>query len=266
MRHFSRRESGQAAVETAIVMPLFVFLMMGLIQLGLAHQARLMTRYAAYKATRVGAIQRAQKSYMRDAALAVLVPMVPDGNAPPKDSGAYSSGWNRLKNNQHSGGPTIVEVTICNPTSATLNENDDFDDPKVASGKGEWAGFLKSRLHVQVTFNYPLIIPFANAMLFWATAGIEPDQYETYNTFRLRNKTADETSRDRWASGGDDLKGFARSGKYYIPIRANWAMRMQSNVAAGQLAGANNCFVNFKRLDRAANTRDVIFKQTGAGQ
>ncbi len=36
-------------VETAIVMPLFVFIMLGTLQLGLMHQAHAMTKYAAYK-------------------------------------------------------------------------------------------------------------------------------------------------------------------------------------------------------------------------
>ena len=75
MRTPSHRQSGQAAVETAIVMPLFVFIILGLLQLGLMHQAHLMAKYASYKAVRAGSLNRGDKEVMRRAALAVLLPL-----------------------------------------------------------------------------------------------------------------------------------------------------------------------------------------------
>src|ERR1700690_648998 len=71
-----RAQSGQAVVETAIVMPLFTFLLLGLLQITLMHQARLMTRYAAYKAARAGSIDSAKMHRMEQAALSVLVPLI----------------------------------------------------------------------------------------------------------------------------------------------------------------------------------------------
>src|SRR5688572_13227446 len=71
-----RGPRGQAAVETAIVMPLFVFTLLGLLQLGLLHQARLLTKYAAYKAVRSGSINRAKVDVMENAAIAVMLPML----------------------------------------------------------------------------------------------------------------------------------------------------------------------------------------------
>ncbi len=252
----SRRESGQAAVETAIVMPLFVFMMMGLIQLGLAHQARLMTRYAAYKATRAGAIHRAKKDVMTNAALAVLVPLLPgpDGKIrPPKDEGSYATAWQQVKNNQYQNGPKMVITTICNPTTngsgatGRLSPNDDFDDPQVASGRdGDWVGFKRTRLHAQITFNYELLIPFANGILFWATVGVKPDNQETFNTLRLRNRTSSDQASSS-ATTAQTLISHAKQGRYFLPIRANWAMRLQSNVAQGELPTSNDCKVNFNQ-------------------
>src|SRR4051794_41076235 len=76
LRAGTETQSGQAAVESAIVLPLFVFLILGILQLGLMHQARLMTKYAAYKAVRAGSLHNANVDEMEKAALAVLLPMV----------------------------------------------------------------------------------------------------------------------------------------------------------------------------------------------
>lgn len=65
---------GQVAVETAMVLPLLVFLALGLIQLTLMQQARLMTEYAAFQAARSGAVWNGNLERMRDAAVLSLLP------------------------------------------------------------------------------------------------------------------------------------------------------------------------------------------------
>ncbi len=266
--HRYRRQRGQAAVETAIVMPLFTFLVMGLIQLGLAHQARLMTRYAAYKATRAGAIHRAKVDVMNKAALAVLVPITPGIGGkitPPKNLATYAVSWGQIKNNQHFGGPAIVQTTICNPTSSgpsSMSSTSDFDDPQVASGgDGDWNGFRRSRLHAQVMYNYELLIPFANMVLYWSTVGVQMSMAnETFNTLRMKNRSD--------TGGGDGNKGtgvnntYATAGRYFLPIRANWAMRLQSNVS-GSLPGSNQCKVNFAKTSGSDRERVMILNKTG---
>ncbi len=68
------RESGQAAVESALVLPLMVFLCLGFIQLTLMQQARLMTGYAAFCAARAGIVWNGHHERMQDAALLALLP------------------------------------------------------------------------------------------------------------------------------------------------------------------------------------------------
>ena len=51
-----RRQSGQALVETAIIMPIVIFLVLGALQLVLIQHARIMTEYAAYNAARAGVV------------------------------------------------------------------------------------------------------------------------------------------------------------------------------------------------------------------
>ncbi|HLT28663.1 MAG TPA: TadE family protein, partial [Myxococcaceae bacterium] len=48
----SRRESGQAGVESALVLPITLFMILGTMQLFMMTHARVMTEYAAYRATR----------------------------------------------------------------------------------------------------------------------------------------------------------------------------------------------------------------------
>ncbi|WNG18410.1 TadE/TadG family type IV pilus assembly protein [Cystobacter fuscus] len=68
------RESGQAAVESALVLPLMVFLGLGLIQLTMMQQAKLMTEYAAYCAARTGIVWNGNNERMHDAAIMALLP------------------------------------------------------------------------------------------------------------------------------------------------------------------------------------------------
>jgi hypothetical protein len=68
------RESGQVAVEAALVMPLMVFITLGIIQMTMIQHAKLMTEYAAYQATRAGIVWNGNNERMHDAAIVALLP------------------------------------------------------------------------------------------------------------------------------------------------------------------------------------------------
>jgi hypothetical protein len=70
----SGRESGQVAVETALIMPLMVFMTLGIIQLTMIQHAKLMTEYAAYQAARAGSVWNGNNERMHDAAIVALLP------------------------------------------------------------------------------------------------------------------------------------------------------------------------------------------------
>ncbi|WP_191264242.1 TadE family protein [Comamonas sp. JC664] len=70
----SRRQSGQAAVEAAMIMPLTVFMTLGIIQLTMMQHAKLMTEYAAYQAARAGIVWNGNNERMHDAAIVALLP------------------------------------------------------------------------------------------------------------------------------------------------------------------------------------------------
>lgn len=73
-RRLRREESGQAVVESAIVIPLMVFLILGMIQLVMIQHARIMTEYAAFNAARAGIVWNADKIIMENAAIISLLP------------------------------------------------------------------------------------------------------------------------------------------------------------------------------------------------
>ncbi len=262
-------QSGQAAVESAIVLPLFVFLILGILQLGLMHQARLLTKYAAYKAVRAGALHSANRDKMERAALAVLLPMVGQaGNGGGEyikavgSASEFQAKWASpgiSTNIMTEGGLKYAKVSICGPTreelaSGTPSRNSqemDFDDPDyTASGSGSagdiWRQIQRTKLRIQVTFNYRMHIPFADMVI--------------YNMVRARDlpsvlRLGKASASDR-ADGAKYQSELAEAGKYdaaasqglYImPIRATYTMRMQSNyfLTRNALPERNECYFSF---------------------
>jgi len=74
LRRVKRDEAGQAMVESAIVIPLMVFLILGIVQLAMMQHARIMTEYAAFNAARAGIVWNADRIIMQNAALISLLP------------------------------------------------------------------------------------------------------------------------------------------------------------------------------------------------
>ncbi len=225
------REAGQAAVETALVMPLFVFILLGSLQLMLMHQARFLTKYAAYKAVRAGSIHNGNIDKMRNAALAVLLPMAGDVGSDRvynvMDPDRYARGWNALKGNQYSG-TRIVEIAVCEKPSNVW-----WDDPKLMG-----SDLYTTKLAIQVTFNYKLVIPFANGVLWWMVYGHEhPGLLEVLRTGRVPRASI---SPRQPSAKVVQLVGMATNQQYVLPIRAGWTMRMFSQYTSNDSDG--RCF------------------------
>jgi hypothetical protein len=285
-----RQQRGQVAVEAAIVLPVFVFLLLGLLQLALMHQARVMTKYAAYKATRAGALRGAQKDMMERAALAVLLPVAGRDSQrgalyPTDNAGNLRNAWNQMQSNQQEGGLKVAEVTICNPLRGSLPNADqqDFDDPHTLTagqspsgnagapppaGGGneeetggpseaqEWRQFDGNKLMAQVTLYYRLNIPFANWMIF--RIAFAQEKSSTYEKMRWvaydknmsrASNNGGNSSDPRDAAADQRLLSAADNRRYIMPIRASYAMRMQSNLISSNLDGRNRCKVPWKKVN-----------------
>jgi hypothetical protein len=70
-----RAQSGQALVESAIVLPLLVAVLLSILQLALLQQARVLAQYAGYQAARAGIVHGGDPARMEDAATWVLAPL-----------------------------------------------------------------------------------------------------------------------------------------------------------------------------------------------
>ena len=269
-------------VETAIILPVFVFLLLGILQLGLMHHGRLMTKYAAYKAARTGSIHRVANDKMVNAALAVVVPVQGRDSvegAPYQTAGGtqYAQAFRNHADNRQDSIP-VVEVTVCNPLQGMLNEQDDFDDPRTLNrgstapppppgppvdpndptavqaqdlaAPGDWRAFNAAKLQVQVTLYFRLVIPFANWMIYRIAAGqtdaaFRTGQGEAMRWLGWKKDPTKSATRTIVAKLGD----LADSGKYFVPIRQSYAMRLNSNVFDVQrnLPGRNECKIPWRR-------------------
>lgn len=249
-RRRRRRESGQVEVETAIVLPAVVFLLLGLIQLGLLHQARLMAKYAAFRAVRIGSVRvdKNKNNWIRDmemAAVAASLPVLSWAN--PNDVEVLGTTHNAdkwVEKWEHAGfgghpsnkmqdvNMKYAEVEICGPlrndvsghTYTVDQEYVPFDHP-VLAGRG-----IKTKLRIQLTLNYRMIIPFADWVFYYMYRG-----WKFTKDLHLGEGEKD-------AGGGDKYDNAAVNDKVYIiPLRVQYATKLHSDVPLNHLPSANNC-------------------------
>ncbi|RMG18026.1 MAG: pilus assembly protein, partial [Deltaproteobacteria bacterium] len=67
-------ERGQVIVEQAIILPVMVFLILGIVQLAMIQHARICTEYAAFNAARAGIVYNGDPDMMERAAFLSLMP------------------------------------------------------------------------------------------------------------------------------------------------------------------------------------------------
>lgn len=240
----SSRDSGQAAVETALTMPLALFLVLGITQLFMLLQGRLFAEHAAYMAARVGSVQRGNCDAMRHAAVLALLPSFDTFLG-----GATSGGSNSEKLvsafRQHADGlyhgdapsdldyphtRAIVWLYRVSPRFADLNSlgadvESDFDSPDNNAGQRD----RYYTLRVRAVYWYPLRIPFAN----WVMAAM----YRSYFAIQPRNGVNPlmPAQKSNWSNGPASLGAFAtefntryQAGQYAFPVVGTAAMRMMT--------------------------------------
>ncbi len=252
-------ESGQVAVEAALVMPLFVFLILGILQLGLIAQARVMAKYAAYRAARVGAMNNADPKAMEAAAIFHLLPVLV-GNSevilPTSSSSDVSSKFTKHMgpDNELPGKAKMVKAVICSPLKGELdgggsrsidaagqqarggqgtNAEVDFDDPANQAFPAAYIRdasavrrFKRLRLAVQVQLLYRMPIPFANWVIVNSYLGVNLP-----SVLMMPGKGV--TERAKIGQVNDVIKA-AKEKAYVIPINVSYSMRMQSNLFLGR--------------------------------
>lgn len=172
-----RKESGQAMVETVIVLPALIFFILATIQLTLMHQARLMLEYAAFNAARVGAVWNADPEKMGKAATLSLVAARPSwpyvGNGGLGVIQDYDDllvaaialmGVDSLTSLLEMDGLKLIKVDVLNPKLSDFGDAQEIDFDN--AGNGTFDERRKSQLSVRVTFWFKMIIPFANGVIW----------------------------------------------------------------------------------------------------
>jgi hypothetical protein len=223
-------QSGQAAVEAALTLPLSLFLILGSLQFFLLLQARTMTEYAAFRAVRTGSVKHGNCEAMTHAAIAALLPTFARADSPASLGKSFRDHRDNEYQANHDSGHTgaIVWIVRERPVDGEIraNEEESFDDPARYTGVADVV-----RLEARLIFWYPMRIPFANwvlGRLFLAHLGLR--DYTAANPLMV-------TQSARWSSQtsfrlngliGQELLDRASRHQYVFPLQANYAMRMMT--------------------------------------
>lgn len=232
------RESGQAAIESAIALPLTIFLILGALQLFLLQQSRLAAQYAAYQATRVGSLSHGACTPMLHAALLTLLPnfhsFLGDKSLAGTPAQKLGAAFLRAKENHYGGfqwgtwkSPGAIDEAIVwvfrEGRAPVASDVTAFDQPL--------SGGEPFRLEIRLVYWAPLRIPFADwmyARIAAARMNILP--YTNYDPLVPTRKTND------WSGGTYSLESKLASefrkrlvaGHYVYPITTSSTMRMMT--------------------------------------
>ncbi|WP_224240127.1 TadE/TadG family type IV pilus assembly protein [Hyalangium gracile] len=240
------KESGQAAVEAALTLPLTVFLVLGTLQLFMMLQGRIMAEYAAFQAVRAGSRNHGDCVPMMHAALAGLLPNVVSymGGGGGQPGQKLAQAWSQRIGSPDNPDPKyqsgidgnhtgpIFWMARERPLTGDVSGQEDaaFDDPRDLSGDPNNGGL---RLEVRLVYWYALKIPFADwviSRMILAYFGLQ--DYNYANPLMLAERNAG------WTAAGspptldslirNELVSRVMSGEYVFPIHATYGMRMMT--------------------------------------
>ncbi len=249
------RQSGQAAVEAALTLPLVVFLVLGTLQLFLMLQARILAQVAVYRAVRAGSLNHGSCLPMTHAALVTMLPTVARTDTPQRLADAFSPRrHNHFRMRSSSGdafNEPMIEIVRESPDAGWVQglaggEDLLFDQPTNDTGA------LRARtLEIRMVAWYYMRIPFANwVMSRMFLAHFQLQRYTAANPLMPTQKRAawygetdDTIGRDRWPGGdlGDRMVQWSNQGHFVFPIQVSAAMRMMTPVMSEYFQGGPAC-------------------------
>jgi len=226
-----RRESGQAAVESALVLPLMIFVILGTLQLFMMLHGRIMAEYAAYRATRAGSVNQGNCESMTHAAIGAVLPTFARTDDPTKLGIAFAlhAGNQYTPGDVWGQGPVarsgaIIWIVRKLDRSLTGPNQETYDDRTKKDSRAE--------IQVDLVYWYPLRIPFADWVMsraFLASFGALP--YVNNNPL-MPAVEAKDWDKPGATLDGSNVVGEMRTrvlrGQYDFPIRTSFRMRMMT--------------------------------------
>jgi hypothetical protein len=223
------RESGQAAVEAALTLPLMIFLIIGTLQLFLMLQGRIMAEYAAFRATRAGSLSHGNCVPMQHAAILSLLPSFHSfmGGPGGRPSVKLATAFRLRSNNRYSmlqdGGyrGDIVWIARARPLMNQVPGPEDREfDSRTAP----------MRLETRLVYFFPLKIPVVNwliSQMVLASWGWRP--YSGVNPLMVNQNITYESGSIalEGAIRNEVISRYARR-EYVLPIHASGSMRMMT--------------------------------------
>jgi hypothetical protein len=195
MKRFLKDNTAQALVESAIVLPMFLTIVFAILQLALIFNARFLLNYAAYSACRIGIVRNGNVDQMENGAKVICTLLETMGGM---DSAPLLAGKATLYSPITG---VFLKTTVLNPKEADFGGNVlKFDNAKAI-------------LHVRLEYDYPLVIPFGNAVIY------------TILNFKPDYKIAKEEMSEPWATG------------YRIKLQSECRMRAQSDLKKDGMSG-----------------------------
>ena len=205
------------------MLPTAVFIILGLLQMGLMQQGRLFADYAAYRGARAVSLEMGDcQAVMRDE-IAALTPTL--GRSDNLEN--WKQTFQRSQANQRGLRPLVINFwDIDNPPPPRQRS---FDTPVTAEDQ-------VSHVHLRLYYLYELHIPFVN----WIIGRYYLAQY--YVGARLPTHAADpihpitEAEEPPTRTIGDAEARFVEdwvesnfhAGRYVVPLYASWSLRMFS--------------------------------------
>jgi hypothetical protein len=232
MRRARQGQSGQAAVESAIVLPLMVFMLLGVIQLSIAYQARLLSEYAAFKVARAASVYRLDCGRMVKAGLMALVPsMSRTGRGALKDR-FINTARRVLTDNRPPGMPFLPGDTV--PLVQVDYRVSDF---RSTFDEQLDVGDVPMKVHVRLAYFYEYRIPFAGWIIsrVWLasqTGGVWTQGADPVMPVKRQVEAVERSTQP--SPDWQVVQRAIRQDYYTVPIVSTWSLRMMSDPLPGR--------------------------------
>jgi hypothetical protein len=249
MGNLGGQARGQAALEAALTLPLILLAALGIVQLALLQQARLLLGAAAFGAVRSGVVWGGDPQRMRDAARFTLLPLL----EAPTDGAALTRAFEKSEQLDAALAPYFregwIRVEVLAPTSADFPRDEtgrvlpELDPDALRPGKPP------PEVRVRVRILCPLRLPWVNKAVFLGYFAARAHQILSFPLVgtpfspegldaNARGVTLEDglplVSHEElellWAISKRGLgEGLPR---YFIPLSATYRLRLQSSFQA----------------------------------